>query len=121
MYGMPDLVADYKLTEDEFGTWYATEMGDPLRDPAAAARFHERSPIHGLERAEVPLLVLQGANDTNVPRAESDSVVEALRGRGRKVEYVVYPDEGHGFTHRDHRVDAMSRAVRFLEATLAGH
>jgi acetyl esterase/lipase len=58
--------------------------------------------------------VLQGANDTNVPKAESDLVVEALRQSGRLVEYVVYEDEGHGFTRRETRLDAMARTVEFF-------
>ncbi len=111
MFGMPDLAEDYKITENRFGTWYRTEMGDPVHD---AALFHDRSPIHTLDRVTAPLLVLQGANDTNVPRAESDMVVKALRDRKHPVEYTVYPNEGHGFTRRENRLDAMSRTVAFL-------
>jgi dipeptidyl aminopeptidase/acylaminoacyl peptidase len=117
LYGMPDLEVDYRITEDRFGSWYQTEMGNPNDD---ATRFRERSPIHMLDRVRAALLVLQGENDTNVPRAESDLVVRALRDRGREVEYVVYPNEGHGFTHREHRVDAMSRIVRFFVRHLGG-
>jgi dipeptidyl aminopeptidase/acylaminoacyl peptidase len=111
MFGMPDLEEDYRITADRFGSWYLTEMGDPARD---AALYRDRSPVHALDRVRAPLLVLQGANDTNVPRVESDAVVAALRGRGQRVEYTVYPNEGHGFTHRDNRVDAMSRTVAFF-------
>jgi dipeptidyl aminopeptidase/acylaminoacyl peptidase len=111
MYGMPDLVLDYRLTEDRFGSWYETEMGTPATHPEL---FRERSPIHALDRVRAPLLVLQGANDTNVPRAESDLVVEALRRRGHPVEYVVYEGEGHGFMRRESRVDALERTVAFF-------
>jgi dipeptidyl aminopeptidase/acylaminoacyl peptidase len=58
--------------------------------------------------------VLQGANDTNVPRAESDLVVQALRGRGHPVEYRVYEGEGHGFMRRANRIDALERTVAFF-------
>ena len=115
MYGMPDLEEDYRLTASRFATWYQTEMGDPAKDKAL---FYERSPIHFLDRVKVPLLVLQGANDTNVPRAEADAMVEALKRRGADVEYVVYPNEGHGFTHRENRTDAMTRTVDFFRRTL---
>jgi dipeptidyl aminopeptidase/acylaminoacyl peptidase len=111
LYGMPDLVEDYRLTEDRFGSWYETEMGTPATH---ADLFRERSPIHSLDRVRAPLLVLQGANDTNVPKAESDLVVEALRRAGRPVEYVVYENEGHGFTRRETRLDAMARTVEFF-------
>ena len=116
MFGMPDLAEDYRLTADRFGTWYATEMGDPVRD---AALYRDRSPIHALDRVRTPLLVLQGENDSNVPRAESDAVVAALRGRSRDVAYTVYPDEGHGFTHRAHRIDAIDRTVAFFREHLS--
>jgi dipeptidyl aminopeptidase/acylaminoacyl peptidase len=116
MFGMPDLVEDYRITGDRFGTWYVTEMGDPSQN---VALYRDRSPIHALDRVRAPLLVLQGANDTNVPRVESDTVVNALRARGRTVEYVVYPDEGHGFTHRVHRIDSIERTVSFFARHLA--
>jgi dipeptidyl aminopeptidase/acylaminoacyl peptidase len=111
MYGMPDLVEDYRITESRFGTWYQSEMGDPVHD---ATLFHDRSPIHTLDKVRAPLLVLQGENDTNVPKAESDLVVKALRDRGQPVEYKVYPNEGHGFTHRENRADSIARAIDFF-------
>jgi dipeptidyl aminopeptidase/acylaminoacyl peptidase len=75
--------------------------------------------VHALDRVRAPLLVLQGANDTNVPRAESDLVVNALRARGHPVEYVVYEGEGHGFMRRENRVDALERTVAFFVRWLA--
>jgi dipeptidyl aminopeptidase/acylaminoacyl peptidase len=111
LFGMPDLEEDYRITRDRFGSWYETEMGTPEKD---AALFRDRSPIHGLARVRAPLMVLQGENDTNVPKAESDLVVETLKKRGIPVEYVVYPNEGHGFTHRQNRRDAMTRTVGFF-------
>ncbi len=110
-YGMPDLVQDYELTRSRFGTWYETEMGDPVKN---AALYRERSPIHFLDRVRAPLMVFQGANDNNVPRAESLSVVERLKRRGAAVEYVEYPDEGHEFTKRANRIDYYKRTVDFF-------
>jgi dipeptidyl aminopeptidase/acylaminoacyl peptidase len=115
-YGMPDLLEDYRITEDRYGSWYLTEMGDPK---ANEALYRERSPLNALDRVRAPLLVLQGENDADVPKAESDLVVERLRARQHPVEYVVYPDEGHGFTRREHRLDAMSRTVAFFLHHLA--
>jgi dienelactone hydrolase len=86
-------------------------MGTPATH---GALFRDRSPIHSLDRMRAPLLVLQGKNDTNVPKAESDLVVERLRARRHPVEYVVYPDEGHGFVRRENRLDAARRTVRFF-------
>src|SRR5205807_3200285 len=66
-YGMPDLVMDYLLGKSRFGDWYETEMGNPKKD---AALFRERSPLLYLEDIKAPLLIFQGAGDTNVPKAE---------------------------------------------------
>ena len=116
LYGMSDLVQDYQLTFGRYGSWYATEMGTPYTEPAL---FHDRSPVNALGRVTTPLLVLQGENDADVPRAESDVVVAALRALGRPVEYVTYPDEGHVFARRANRVDSWRRSAEFLARHLA--
>lgn len=115
-YGMFDLVEDYNLTKDRFGLWYETEMGTP---ETHAELFADRSAIRFLDRIKAPLIVFQGANDTNVPKDESDKMVEALKKMGSKVEYVVYPDEGHGFTRRPNRIDNMQRTVDFFREHLS--
>jgi dipeptidyl aminopeptidase/acylaminoacyl peptidase len=115
-YGMFDLVEDYNLTKDRFGLWYETEMGTPQTH---AALFADRSAIRFLDQIKAPLIVFQGANDSNVPKDESDKMVEALKKMGRKVEYVVYPDEGHGFTRRPNRIDNMQRTVAFFREHLS--
>jgi dipeptidyl aminopeptidase/acylaminoacyl peptidase len=110
-YGMADLEEDYRLSDASFKSWYLKEMGDPEKD---AALYRDRSPIHALGRITAPLLVMQGANDTNVPRREADAMVAAMRARGQRVEYVVYANEGHEFTKRENRVDADGRTVAFF-------
>jgi dipeptidyl aminopeptidase/acylaminoacyl peptidase len=64
------------------------------------------------------MLILQGENDPRVPQEESDQVVERLRSLGRRVDYVVYPGEGHGFTKRANAEDAYGRIVDFLTREL---
>ena len=81
-------------------------------------RLVARSPITYVDRIRCPLLVLQGENDPRVPKLESDQVVERLRALGRQVEYVVYPDEGHGFTKRANQDDALERILAFLTREL---
>jgi dipeptidyl aminopeptidase/acylaminoacyl peptidase len=110
-FGMPDLVIDYQLTRSRFGPWYETQMGTPRAD---GALFRERSPLPYLEDVRAPLLVFQGANDTSVPKAESDLLTAVLKGLNKPCEYVVYDDEGHGFTRRRNLVDHDRRAVRFF-------
>ena len=110
-YGMPDLVMDYLLSKSRFGDWYETEMGNPKRD---AALFRERSPLPYLDDIRAPLLIFQGANDSNVPKAESDLLVAVLRELKKAHEYIVYDDEGHGFTRRRNVLDSSKRTAQFF-------
>ena len=99
-------------------TWrrmMAAWVGDPDTD---ADLLRERSPITYVEQIRAPLLVLQGANDPRVVQAESDQMVETLRGIGRDVEYVVFSDEGHGFTKRVNLLRAYSLTADFFERHL---
>ena len=56
----------------------------------------------------------QGANDPRVRKQESDQIVEALRGRGIDVEYMVKEDEGHGFQNEENRFEFYRVMERFL-------
>ncbi|MCX5790382.1 MAG: S9 family peptidase [Elusimicrobia bacterium] len=115
-YGMPDLKLDYELSGTRFTEWYKTEMGEPSAD---AALFAERSAINHLDNIRAPLLIFQGANDTNVPPAESELIYRKLHERKVPVGLVVYPDEGHGFTKRANRTDHARRTVDFFRKSLA--
>lgn len=95
----------------------ASEYGDPVKD---AGFLDSISPVHRIDRIKAPLLVLQGANDPRVPRAESERLVEAIRGRGGVVEYILFPDEGHGWTKQANRITAARATVDFLDRHLRG-
>jgi dipeptidyl aminopeptidase/acylaminoacyl peptidase len=84
---------------------------DPRRD---RRRNWLLSPIYHVDRITVPLQIHQGANDSRVPRVQSDWLVQRLRELGRKVEYFVYEDEGHGFTRLDNERDAYERMIGFF-------
>nr|WP_026877113.1 prolyl oligopeptidase family serine peptidase [Jiangella gansuensis] len=79
-------------------------------DPEHEADLLARSPITMVDRIRTPLLVVQGANDVRVVKAESDAIVETLRARGVAVEYLVADDEGHGFQNPEN-VMTMFRTV----------
>jgi len=64
--------------------------------------------------------VLHGANDTNVPVVEADQVVDSLRERGVPVEYILFPDEGHGFRKTANRIRSTEAIVRWFVAHLQG-
>ena len=74
------------------------------------------SPIHQVDKIQAPLLVIQGANDPRVPQHEADQIVEALKGRGLPVDYILFEDEGHGIAKLPNRVVAYTRIVEFLDA-----
>ncbi len=98
--------------------WYRY-VGDPA-DPEQEADMLARSPISRVEHIKAPLMVVQGANDPRVVKAESDNIVAALRERGVDVEYMVKDDEGHGFLNPDNQIDMYRAADRFLHRHLGG-
>ena len=93
--------------------------GDPA-DPEQHADLLARSPISRVDAIRTPLLVVQGANDTRVVKAESDQIVDALRRRGVDVEYLVFDDEGHFFVNPENLVAMFRAAERFLAEHLGG-
>ena len=88
-------------------------VGNPS-DPADQERLKRQSPLFSVDKMRAPLLVVQGANDPRVKKAESDQIVEAYRKKGQAVEYLVAADEGHGFARPDNRLAAMLVLERFL-------
>jgi dipeptidyl aminopeptidase/acylaminoacyl peptidase len=99
-------------------TWYRY-VGDP-DDPEQLADLEARSPLNRVDRITAPLLVIQGANDPRVTKAESDQIVAALRERGVEVEYLVKDDEGHGFVKPENRLEAYGAIERFFARHLGG-
>jgi dipeptidyl aminopeptidase/acylaminoacyl peptidase len=71
-------------------------VGD-LNTPDGRAQLKRQSPLEFVERIKTPLMVVQGANDPRVNKGESDQIVVAMRDKNLPVEYIVAPDEGHGF------------------------
>ncbi len=79
-----------------------------------------RSPLYQADQIKKPLLIAQGANDPRVKQAESDQIVEAMRTNGQVVEYLVFPDEGHGFARPENRFKFYAAAEQFLAEYLGG-
>jgi dipeptidyl aminopeptidase/acylaminoacyl peptidase len=93
------------------------EMGDPATDEERHRRI---SPLFHAKNITKPVLVVQGANDPRVLQVESDEMVAAIKANGVPVEYLLFPDEGHGFEKRDNRIAASEAYVRFLDRYLRG-
>ncbi len=93
------------------------EMGDPFKQEKYLRSI---SPLFYAERVRRPLMVLQGANDPRVLKAESDEIVAAARKNSVPVEYIVFPDEGHGFVKKENEINGYKAILNFLEKHLRG-
>ena len=92
-------------------------VGDPQKDSTMLAAY---SPALNADKIKAPLLVVQGANDPRVNKAESDQMVAALRARGVDVDYMVKDNEGHGFHNEENRFAFYRTMERFLAKHLKG-
>jgi dipeptidyl aminopeptidase/acylaminoacyl peptidase len=79
-----------------------------------------RSPLSRVRDIRIPLLIAQGANDPRVKQAESEQIVAALADAGIDYEYLLFPDEGHGFAKPENRLKFYAAAERFLAKYLGG-
>src|SRR6266851_603425 len=94
-------------------------MGNP-NTPEGKALLNERSPLYSADKIKTPLLVVQGANDPRVNKREADQIVIALRDRGFPVEYLLAPDEGHGFARPVNNMALFMASEKFLAKYLGG-
>src|SRR3954463_5536521 len=94
-------------------------MADP-GTPEGKAWMKERSPLHSADKIKTPLMVVQGANDPRVNKGEADQIVIALRDRGFPVEYILAPDEGHGFQRPVNNMAMFMATEKFLAKYLDG-
>ena len=92
-------------------------IGNPDTDEAF---LKSRSPLFFVDRIKIPLLIAQGANDPRVKQAESEQIVQALREKGIQHEYMLFPDEGHGFAKPENRLKFYQVCEKFLATHLGG-
>ncbi len=93
------------------------EIGDPSTE---LERLKATSPLFHADKIRKPLLVVQGKNDPRVIQPESDEIVEAVKKNGVPVEYLVFDDEGHGFSKRANQIAAYGKIGVFLDTYLKG-
>ena len=91
------------------------EIGDPIKEKE---RLVATSPLFHAKEIRMPLMVIQGANDPRVIKPESDEIVEAVKKSNVPVEYVVFADEGHGFSKKKNQAEASRKMVEFLDKYL---
>ena len=98
---------------------FHVRMGDP-NTAEGKAQLERQSPLNSASKIKTPLMVVQGANDPRVKKAESDQIVIALRDRGFPVEYIVAPDEGHGFARPVNNMAMFAELEKFFAQHLKG-
>ncbi|MFN7398945.1 MAG: S9 family peptidase [Sandaracinobacter sp.] len=115
LFGIVNFATFFQQTQPWMAAISHIEYGHPVND---AAMLKALSPIHKLDRITTPLLVLHGANDTNVPVVEAEQIVASLKARNVPVGYILYPDEGHGWRKLPNRVNSTTEITKFFSARL---
>lgn len=95
-----------------------TELGDPFTADSVA--LYAKSPLFHAAKITKPFIVLQGSNDPRVLQVESDEIVAAAKANNVPVEYVIFPDEGHGFVKKENNIKASEEVLKFLDKYLKG-
>jgi len=112
IFGPSNLFSFIESVPDFWKPYMTQWVGDPVKDKE---KLTEDSPITYLDGMTKPMLVIQGANDPRVVKAESDQIVEALRSKGREVEYIVLEDEGHGFSKKENEIKVYRKILEFFD------
>ncbi len=115
LFGVVNFDTFFKHTQPWMAAISTVEYGDPVTQ---AEMLKSLSPINKLDRIKTPLIVLHGANDTNVPVIEAEQIVQQLKARGVPVEYVLFPDEGHGWRRLPNRIRSTVTLADFFERKL---
>ncbi len=115
LFGVVNFETFFEHTEPWMAAISKVEYGDPDTQVELLRRL---SPIHKVDRVTAPTIVLHGANDTNVPVVEAEQVVDSLKKRGVPVEYVLFPDEGHGWRKTVNRIRSTVAVTRWFERYL---
>ncbi|UHQ96136.1 S9 family peptidase [Natrinema halophilum] len=88
-------------------------QGTPEEKPVL---YEERSPITYTDDIDVPLLIVQGANDPRVPKSEAEQLVSSVEKRDVDYEYLLFEDEGHGVERTENRIEYITRTVEFFSS-----
>lgn len=115
LYGIVNFETFFAQTEPWMAAISKVEYGDP---DTQLDLLRQLSPIHKLDRLTSPTLVIHGANDTNCPVVEAEQIVADLRARNVPVEYILFPDEGHGWRKIPNRIRSTLAIVEWFEKYL---
>jgi dipeptidyl aminopeptidase/acylaminoacyl peptidase len=121
--GVVDLIWAQELGYTDFNSggseaaeaWYKVTMGDVKADRALLEQYSPR--LHA-DRIKAPVMIVHGAGDRRVPIKHAEGMRDALLAAGKKFEWVIYPEEGHGFIKPENRVDRYRKIEAFLHKNL---
>ncbi|HEY4596974.1 MAG TPA: S9 family peptidase [Thermoanaerobaculia bacterium] len=117
-------VSNWLRTLESIPAWWGPQrdaLYKELGDPKADADYLKKiSPLFHADQIERPLIVLQGENDPRVLKAESQEIVDAVKKKGVPVEFLLFPNEGHGFARRETQEKAYRATLDFLDKYLKG-
>lgn len=105
----------YRDMDEVLKAYLRSLMGTPEDNPEG---YDRASPLTYIAQAKAPLLTIQGDNDIRVPRGQAQEVEDILKAKGRTVETVFYPAEGHGFRKRENQLDSLKRTVEWFDRYL---
>ena len=114
-FGIVNFETFFSQSTPWMGALSSGEYGDPKTQADLLKRL---SPIHKLDRVKAAMMVMHGANDTNVPLVEAQQVVDTLKQNGRPVDFVLFPDEGHGWRKIPNRVKSTVALAEFFRKHL---
>lgn len=109
-YGLSELESAMRDTHK-----FEAHYGDSLLGPWPQARetYRARSPLYAADRIDCPVIFFQGLKDKVVPPDQTERMVQALRTNKVPVEYLSFPEEGHGFRRRDTLQQALAAELAF--------
>ncbi len=116
LFGIVNFATFFEHTEPWMAAISTVEYGDPKTQ---ADLLKQLSPIYKLDRIKAAMMIQHGANDTNVPLVEAEQIVNNLKTRGVPVEYLLFPDEGHGWRKISNRVRSVVSTAEFFSKYLS--
>ncbi len=118
-------VTNWLRTLKSIPPWWASfrnalynELGDP--STADSVALYNKSPLFFTQNITKPFIVFQGSNDPRVLQVESDEIVANAKKNNVPVEYVIFPDEGHGFVKKENNIKTSQEMLKFLDKYLKG-
>ncbi len=115
LYGISDLEALLRDTH-KFESRYPFSLIGPY--PAAAQRYHDRSPVHFPDDIQSPVLFLQGEDDMVVPPNQTELMANAMLASGKQFGLIMFAGEQHGFRNAENIQRALDAQLDFLSVVL---